>query len=66
MRSWGENVRSQEEVIHVFNNNKTFPDRKPISKSTAAQTVTRFLETGSLQDRFRSGQQTAVTVTIPH
>lgn len=59
MRGWGEYVRPYAEVTHLFN--ETFPDRNPISKSTAQYTVTRFLETGTVKDRARSGRPTTVT-----
>lgn len=41
--------------------NNTFPDRNSISKSTAQYTVNCFLESGSVEDRFRFGRPTAVT-----
>lgn len=59
MRGWGDNVRPIAEVTHLFN--ATFPDRAPISKSTAHYTVARFVDTGSVKDRARSGRPSTVT-----
>ncbi|KAG8280639.1 hypothetical protein J6590_077049 [Homalodisca vitripennis] len=59
MRGWGDNVRPFAEVTHLFN--ATFPDRAPISKSTAQYTVTRFVDTGSVKDRARSVRLSSVT-----
>ncbi|KAG8246884.1 hypothetical protein J6590_074626 [Homalodisca vitripennis] len=52
MRGWGDNLRPFAEVTHLLN--ATFPDRAPISKSTAQYTVARFVDTGSVKDRARS------------
>lgn len=46
--------RSYEETRQIFN--QRFPQRPPISKSVVEKTVKRFLETGSVQDRPRSGR----------
>uniref|UniRef100_A0A1B6KCB5 DUF4817 domain-containing protein n=1 Tax=Graphocephala atropunctata TaxID=36148 RepID=A0A1B6KCB5_9HEMI len=59
MRGWSDNVRPFAEVTHLFN--ATFPDRAPISKSTAQYTVARFVDTGSVKDRARSGRPSTVT-----
>ncbi|XP_025161887.1 uncharacterized protein LOC112590219 [Harpegnathos saltator] len=53
-RGFGDRVRSYQEVADLFN--ATHPDRTPISKSTVQYIVTRFLETGTVQDRPRSGR----------
>lgn len=54
MRGYGDRERSYQEVANLFN--ITFPDREPISKSTAYRTVDRFLRTGSIKDEPRSGR----------
>lgn len=55
MRGYGDRVRSYDEVANLFN--RTFEDREePVSKSTVSRTVARFLETGSVKDRPRSGR----------
>lgn len=59
MRGWGDNERSYEAVKNLFND--TFPERYPISKSTVIKTVARFVETGSVKDRVRTGRPTTVT-----
>lgn len=59
MRGYGDRVRSYDEVVHLFND--TFPDRPPISKSTVCRTVQRFLDTGNVKDRPRSGRPLSAT-----
>lgn len=54
MRGYGDNVRSYEAVVALFNN--TFPNRRPIVKSTVQKTVTRFEQTGSVKDKPRAGR----------
>lgn len=59
MRGFGDRTRPLEEVQHLFND--TFPERNPISKSTVFRTIQRFEETGSIQDRPRSGRPQTAT-----
>lgn len=60
MRGWGENVRSYDEVKHLFNANFR-ENETPISKSTVERTVRRFHETGSVKDRPKPGRPVSAT-----
>jgi len=46
---------------HVIFFNATFHAREPISKSTVVRTIQRFVETGSVKDRSRSGRSTSAS-----
>ncbi|EFN76733.1 hypothetical protein EAI_04129, partial [Harpegnathos saltator] len=58
-RGFRDRVGSYQEVADLFN--ATHPDRNHISKSIVQYTVTRFLETGTVQDRPRSGRPKSAT-----
>ncbi|KAG8314406.1 hypothetical protein J6590_093354, partial [Homalodisca vitripennis] len=59
MVGWGNNRRSHEEACHLFND--YFHERQPISRTTVGRTVQRFMETGSVSDRHRSGRPATAT-----
>lgn len=59
MVGWGNNRRSHEEACHLFND--YFPERQPICRTTVGRTVQRFMETGSVSDRPRSGRPASAT-----
>jgi len=52
MRGYGDNVRSYEAVVGLFNN--TLPKRMLITKSIVQRTVTRFEQTRSVKNRPRT------------
>jgi len=56
MKEYGDmdKRKSHQETYDLFN--AIFNAREPISKSTIVRTVQRFIETGSVKDRSRSGQ----------
>jgi len=53
MKSYGDKERSYQEICDLFN--AIFNAREPVSKSIVVRTVQRFIETGSVKDRLRSG-----------
>lgn len=59
MYGYGDRVRSLQEVCDLFNN--TFRNREPITKSTVSKTVRRFEETGTVNNRPRTGRPRTVT-----
>lgn len=59
MRGYGDRIRTYEEVSNLFND--VYPDRPPINKSVVRHTVIRFLETGSVKNRERSGRPKSAT-----
>jgi len=59
MRGYGDMQRSYQDVANLFNG--TYPNRAPISKTTVIRTVERFVETGSVKDRPRSGRPKTAT-----
>lgn len=54
MIGYGDRVRTQEEVCHLFN--AKYPNRNPISQSTVSRVEARFRETGHVKDRPKSGR----------
>lgn len=54
MRGFGNKMRSYEETANLFND--TYPDRNPVSKSTVLRTVARYEQTGSVQNKTKSGR----------
>lgn len=54
MRGYGDRERSYQEVADLFN--RSHVERLPISKSTVYRTVERFVQTGSVADRPKSGR----------
>ncbi|KAG8243641.1 hypothetical protein J6590_040947 [Homalodisca vitripennis] len=59
MVGWGNNGRSHEEACHLFHD--YFHERQPISRTTVGRTVQRFMETGSVSDRHRTGRPATAT-----
>ena len=59
LRRCGDKKRTYEQVVRQFNN--THPDRLPICKSTVCKTVFRFQDTGSVNDRSKSGRPKMAT-----
>lgn len=59
MIGYGDRRQSCAEVMNIFN--EAHPDRQPISKPTIARTLKRFLETGDIKDRPKSGRSINVT-----
>lgn len=56
---YGDKKRTYEEVRHLFNDLNG--QRAPISRSTVSRVMRRFNETGSVQDRPRSGRPKTAT-----
>lgn len=60
MKGYEDNIkRSYQETCNLFN--ATFNARNPISKSTVVKTFQRFIQTGSVKDRPRSGRFKSVS-----
>lgn len=56
---YGDRKRTYEEVSHLFNDLN--PQRPPVSRSTVSRIMNKFNETGSVQDRPRSGRPKTAT-----